>query len=48
VEEQQVDLETHLESLVDQAEVVVLLILAVLQDLIQAELEQLVKVIMED
>jgi|TARA_Y100000296_G_C5035224_1_gene186908 hypothetical protein len=48
VEEQRVDLETHLESLVDQAEVVVLLILEALQDLIQAELEQLVKVIMED
>tara|TARA_R100001086_G_C11736473_1_gene231250 strand:- start:223 stop:369 length:147 start_codon:yes stop_codon:yes gene_type:complete len=48
VEEQRVDLETHLESLVDQAEVVVLLILEVLVDLIQVELEQLVKVVTED
>tara|TARA_R110002020_G_scaffold100157_1_gene237081 strand:+ start:319 stop:465 length:147 start_codon:yes stop_codon:yes gene_type:complete len=48
VEEQQVDLETHLEYLVDQVEELELLILAVLQDLIQVELEQLVKVVMED
>jgi|TARA_R100001163_G_scaffold37797_1_gene28868 hypothetical protein len=48
VEEQQVDLEIHREYLVDQAEVVELLILAVVQDLIQVELEQLVKVVTED
>tara|TARA_R110000803_G_scaffold31322_1_gene69951 strand:- start:326 stop:472 length:147 start_codon:yes stop_codon:yes gene_type:complete len=48
VEEQQVDLEIHPECLVDREAVVELLILAVLQDLIQAELEQLIKVVMED
>jgi hypothetical protein len=48
VEEQQVDLETHLEYLVDQVEERQLLILAVLQDLIQVELEQLIKVMTEE
>ena len=42
------DLETHLEYLVDQVEELELLILAVVQDLIQVELEQLVKVVMEE
>tara|TARA_R110000796_G_C14433670_1_gene421450 strand:- start:374 stop:520 length:147 start_codon:yes stop_codon:yes gene_type:complete len=48
VEEQQVDLEIHPEYLVDQVVVVELLTVVVLQDLIQAELEQLIKVVMED
>tara|TARA_R100001082_G_C4300586_1_gene132215 strand:- start:140 stop:343 length:204 start_codon:yes stop_codon:yes gene_type:complete len=48
VEEQQVDLETHLEYLVDQVEERQLLTLAVLQDLIQVELEQLIKVMTEE